>query len=386
MPGFRSNRFLLMVPGPTPVDPEVLLSMAMPVLSHTSIDFDSIHREALEMLARVFGTSGRIIVVPGSGGLAIELGVRAVAGPGRRVLVLKAGYFGGYLERAARSSGAEVVVSESRTGRGFTAGDLESLMDEHGGFDVVMLQHVETSTSVANPVREIAGVARKAGARVLVDGVASIGGMEMRMDEWGVDVCLTGSQKALSAPPGLGIVALSREVASEIEGRGESIYFDYRSILREMESTLNYHFTPSVNLVYALRESLRRIMSEGLERRYERHRALAEAVRRGLEAVGIELVAEEGFRADTVTAAYLPEGVDWPSLYQEMRKRHVEIAGGLGSLKGKIFRIGHMGEVTANDVIATLAALERSLNTLGYKARPGEAVAAAQEVILAGGY
>lgn len=376
-------RFLLMVPGPAVVEPETLLDLAKPVLSHVSAEFDRIHGESLSMLKTVFGTRGHVIVFPGSGTAAMELAVRTSVRPGDRVLVLRAGHFGDYLARAAERVGARVRVVSSRIGRGFTAGELESLL-EGGGYDVVMMQHVETSTAVANPVEELARAAGRQGARVVVDGVASIGGAEMRMDEWGVDVCLTGSQKALAVPPGLAVVAY-REGYEPLADNA-TLYFNPEKLLAEMETTKNYYITPAVNLVYALHRSLRRAMEEGLEERYRRHRALAEAVQAGLEALGLKLVAEEAFRAPTVTAAYLPQGVEWPALYRELHSRNVEVAGGLGELKGKILRIGHMGEATANDVAATIAALERALLKLGYRVRLGEGVAAAQEKLHQHGY
>ncbi|MCE4611915.1 MAG: alanine--glyoxylate aminotransferase family protein [Desulfurococcales archaeon] len=377
---------LLMIPGPTPVAPEVLLSSAAPVISHTSPEFDEIHSDALRMLAKVFETKGPIVLLPGSGSLAMEFASRSIVEErGEKALVLKAGYFGGYLEKALRAAGAEVKVVEAPLGRGFRSEDLARALDESGA-SIVAFQHVETSTSVANPVGELAGEAKRKGAKVLVDGVASIGGMEMRMEEWGVDVCLTGSQKALSTPPGLAIVAYSSKAKRLLERDGEGLYFDFKAVAREMESTRNYHFTPAVNLVIALRESLRRILSEGLAERYRRHKVLARAVQAGVEALGLKIVAEEGFRADTVTAIWLPEGIQWPKLYAEMKARGVEIAGGLGELKGRIFRIGHMGEVDANDVTATLAALERSLRRQGYKVELGVGVKAAQEVLAEEGF
>ncbi len=376
---------ILMIPGPTMVDAEVLLAAARPVASHTSPEFEEVHRETLELLRPVFGTQGPVLLLPGSGSLAMEVAARSVVGPGGRALVLRAGHFGGYLERVLRAAGASVDVVDSRVGRGFTRGDLESLLSR-SDYDVVAFQHVETSTSVANPLRELAAAARDRGVRVLVDGVASVGGMEVAMDEWGVDVVFTGSQKALAAPPGLAIVAYrsgGEEFLSESRG---GVYFDYPRLLAEMESTRNYLFTPSVNLVYALHASLKRIHGEGLASRYRRHTVLAEAVRRGLEAAGLRLVAEEPFRAATVTAAWLPPGVEWGRLYGELRRLGVEVAGGLGGLKGRILRVGHMGEVDANDVVAVLAALERALRRLGQPVRRAAAVEAALEVLDKAGF
>ncbi|MCX8208643.1 MAG: alanine--glyoxylate aminotransferase family protein [Sulfolobales archaeon] len=371
-------RFLLMIPGPSLVDPETMLDMAKPTFSHVSADFDAIHRESLDMLKKVFGTGGDIVVIPGSGTAAIELAVRTSVKPGEKVVVLKAGYFADYLADAARRVGASVSVAQSPTGRGFTDEDVEKVLKE-GNYSTVLLQHVETSVAVANPVEKIAKKAKEFGAKVVVDGIASIGGMDMKLDEWSVDVCLTGSQKALAVPPGLAIVAYRKGFTPLTDN--ETTYFNVSKLLKEMESTRNYYITPAVNLVYALHGSLKKILAEGLEARYRRHEVLARAVQKGLEALGLKLVAEEPFRAHTVTAAYIPEGVEWVKLYSEMRARGIEIAGGLGELRGKIFRIGHMGEVAASDVIATLAALERSLAKLGYRVELGSSLRAAQEVM-----
>ncbi|ABM81409.1 pyridoxal-phosphate-dependent aminotransferase family protein [Hyperthermus butylicus] len=375
------GKVLLMTPGPTMVDPEVLLAMAKPTINHVSPEFDEIHSEVLKMLSEVFATKGRVVVIPGSGTSAMELALRSVVKPGSKVVVLKAGFFGDYLARGVEALGGNAVVIEAPIGRGFTASDLEAVLRKHPDAEVVAFQHVDTSTSVANPLRELAAEAKRHGVKVLVDGVASVGGMEVRLDDWGVDVCFTGSQKALGVPPGLGIVAFSREYSEELEGREGpwSLYFNMPKLLKEMESTRNYYVTPAVNLVYALRESLRIILAEGLSERYKRHRIMAEAVRAALEAMGLKLVAEEGFRADTVTAAYIPDGVEWPKLYSGMRARGIEIAGGLGELKGRIFRIGHMGQTGYTDIAATIAALERTLKSLGYDLELGSGLRALQE-------
>ena len=375
------GKTILMAPGPTMVDYDVLLAMARPTINHVSAEFDEIHREALGMLAEVFATKGRVIVIPGSGTSAMELALRSVVKPGSKVLVLKAGFFGDYLAQGVRYIGGEAIIVSSPVGRGFTPEDLEEALKKHNDVDIVALQHVETSTSVANPIKELAGAAKEHGLRIVVDGVASVGGMEVRLDDWGIDVCFTGSQKALGVPPGLGIVAFSREYSEELEKREGpwTLYFNVPKLLKEMESTRNYYVTPAVNLVYALRESLKIIMNEGLEARYKRHKIMAEAVRVALEGMGLRLVAEEGFRADTVTAAYIPQGIEWPKLFEGMRARGIEIAGGLGELKGRIFRIGHMGQTGYTDIAATIAALERTLKTLGYDLRLGAGLEKMQE-------
>ncbi len=370
---------ILATPGPTPVEAGILLESARPVLNHVSPEFEEIHAETLDMLKRLFN-SGGVVLIPGSGTAAMELALRMAGVRGRRVLVLKTGHFGGYLEEGARLLGGVVTSVEAPLGEGFTGSMLEELLGD--GYDVVLFQHVDTSTSVANPLRELVSIARRMGVLTVIDAVASAGGMMIDVDNWGVDIVFTGSQKALSTPPGLGIVAYR----SGLELAGDSsLYFNIPKLLKEMESTRNYYITPAVTLVRSLHASLKRIHREGMEARARRHQVLAEAVRAGVEALGLELVAKEGWRADTVTAIHLPEGVEWSRLYAEARKRGVELAGGLGSLKGRIFRIGHMGEASPGYVVAVLAAVERSLARLGYRVKMGASLAAAQEVLDAGG-
>ncbi|MEM2025499.1 MAG: alanine--glyoxylate aminotransferase family protein [Desulfurococcaceae archaeon] len=376
-------RHLLMIPGPSITDPQTLLDMAQPTISHVSAEFDEMHKKSQEILTKVFGTQGRVVIIPGSGTAGLELAIRTSIRRGERVLVLKTGYFGDYLVDGARSVGAEVSVVRSPLGKGFRGTDVEQLL-ERGKYNALMFQHVETSVSVANPVAEISRAAKRSGAKVIVDGVASIGGMEMKMEDWGVDVCVTGSQKGLAVPPGLAIVAYSKEFTPLADN--DTLYFNIAKLLKEMETTRNYYVTPAVNMVYALYSSLKRLEQEGIESRYMRHRVLADAVQKGLEAIGLKLVAEEPYRAHTVTAVYLPEGVEWGKFYSEVHARNIEIAGGLGGLRDKIFRVGHMGEVTANDVIATLATIERSLSKLGYKFELGASVREAQKVLLLNNY
>lgn len=375
------RKLILMTPGPTLVDHEILLAMAKPTVNHVSPEFEEVHRNVLAKLKRVFETNGEVLLIPGSGTSAMELALRSVVEESTNVLVLKTGYFANYLEKGARLLNARVIVEQAPLGSGFTAEALDRALEKHKDVYVVALQHVDTSTSVANPISELAKTAKRHGARIIVDCVASAGGMRSNMDEWGIDVCFTGSQKALGVPPGLGIVAFSEEFSRDLEAKSKSLYFDIDMLRREMETTRNYYVTPSVNLVYALDKALDIILEEGLERRFERHRIMARLVRSALSEMGVSLVAKEGFQADTVTAAYLPEGVDWASLYGEMRKRGIEIAGGLGELKGKIFRIGHMGQVGYNELIATIAALERSFTALGYRVELGRALAKMQSIL-----
>ena len=376
---------LLMTPGPTQVEREVLLESAAGVLNHVSPEFDRIHRDTLERLRSLFN-AGLIILFPGSGTAAMELALRSLVRKDSLYIVLRTGYFAGYLEEGVRLLGGRTKVYNAPLGEGFTRERIASILDENPDADGILLQHVDTSTGVINPLRDIAAAAKKRGVRVLVDAVASAGGVEINLDNWGVDVLFTGSQKALSTPPGLGIVAYSSSYLEELDERASSsLYFNLPRLLKEMESTRNYYITPAVTLVRALNMSLRLIEAEGLEARYRRHSVLSKAVQEALEALGLEIVARPEWRAPTVTASYLPDGVEWPRFYETARRMGVELAGGLGELKGRVFRIGHMGQASASDIIATIAVVERALASLGASVELGRGLAAAQRVLAGAG-
>lgn len=380
------ERFLMMIPGPTFSEPSTLLSLAKVTRPHTSGEFEAVLKESLEILKKMLNTDGEVIVMPGSGTSAMEFSIDNFVRPGDRVLNLVSGFFGEYLVQATKARGGTSIQVRSELGRGFRGGEVRELALKEE-VKAVTVQHVETSLGVANPIREI-GEALKGGDKLfIVDAVASLGGMEINMREWGIDVCFTGSQKALAVPPGLAIIALSKRAVDILESSGDELFFfNGRKWLAMMKNVRNYFSTLPVNMIYALNESLKKINSEGFENRYARHKIIAEAFRQGVEALGLSIVAEKDFRSDTVTAVWLPEGVKFQDLSAEMMNRNIVIAGGLSDLTGKIFRVGHMGEVNANDVLSTIAALERSLKKLGYPVKLGSGVAAAQEVLSKNGF
>ncbi|MEM0025220.1 MAG: alanine--glyoxylate aminotransferase family protein [Zestosphaera sp.] len=375
------ERFLLMIPGPTFSEQSVLLSLARVTRSHVSVEFEDILRESLEMLKKILNTDGEVIIMPGSGTLAMEFSIANFVEPGSRVLNLVSGYFGEYFIQATRARGGVSVEIKSQLGRGFRGDGIRELVEKEKT-EVLTVQHVETSTGVVNYIKEIGEELKDSDTVYIVDAVASLGGMEINMREWGIDVVFTGSQKALAVPPGLAIVGLSKRAVELIEGKKKDLFFfDGRKWLAMMRSVRNYFSTMPVNMIYALNESLKKILSEGLENRYLRHKVIAEAIRGGLEAMGLNIVAEREFRSDTVTAVWLPDKIKFQDLSNEMAKRNIVIAGGLSELAGKIFRIGHMGVVNPNDAISTIAALERSLHKLNYPVKLGSGVEATQQVL-----
>ncbi|MEM2004852.1 MAG: alanine--glyoxylate aminotransferase family protein [Zestosphaera sp.] len=375
------ERFLMMIPGPTFSEPSTLLSLAKVTRPHTSSEVEAVLKESLEILKRLLNTDGEVIVMPGSGTSAMEFAIDNFVKPGDRVLNLVSGFFGEYLVQATKARGGVSIQVRSKLGQGFRGGEVRELVLRED-VKAVTVQHVETSLGVANRIREIGEALKGSDKLFIVDAVASLGGMEIDMREWGIDVCFTGSQKALAVPPGLAIVALSKRAVDMLESStNELFFFNGRKWLAMMRSVRNYFSTLPVNMIYALNESLKRISSEGFENRYVRHKVMAESFRQGVEELGLSIVAEKDFRSDTVTAVWLPEGIKLQDLSSEMMNRNVVIAGGLSELAGKMFRVGHMGEVNANDVLSTIAALERSLKKLGYPVKLGSGVGAAQEVL-----
>ncbi|MCS7125109.1 MAG: alanine--glyoxylate aminotransferase family protein [Candidatus Bathyarchaeota archaeon] len=379
------ERELLMIPGPTNVDPRVLSVMCKPPLSHTSPEFANILKEALENLKKVFMTKSDVFVVAGSGTLALEMAIANMIEPGDKVLNTVSGYFGQYFVEISKVYGAKFHVLEVPWGKSVKPELVKEALKKDD-YKAVTVTHVETSTGVANPVREIGEVVRKhSNAFYIVDTVCSLGGMEVRVDDWNIDVCVSGSQKCLGVPPGLALVAISPRALEYVEKRKVPVgswYGSFKNWLPVMRDPTKYFATPAVNMVYALNEALKLVIEEGLNNRFRRHYVLAEAFRTAMEALNLQLVAERESASDTVSAVHYPEGVDDNQFRSEMKKHGIIVAAMLGPLKGRGFRVGHMGNVNRSDILSTIAAIEATLKRLGCKLEAGNGVAAAQEKLL----
>lgn len=379
-----SERELLMIPGPTNVDPSVLRSLSKPTISHVSLEFAELFRRALEGLKKVFMTNGEVVVIAGSGTLAMEMALANFIKPGDNVLNLVSGFFGQRFVDIAKCHGAKPTVVEVGWGEAIEPHVVERAL-KGGDYKAVTITHVETSTGVANPIKEVGEVVKGlSDALYVVDAVSSLGGMEVRVDEWDIDVCLTGSQKCLGVPPGLALLALSKEAIEFIERRKEAVslyYGDLRNWLPVMRDPLRYFATPPVNAIYALDEAVRLVLDEGLERRFKRHRVLAEAFRAAIDSLGLRLVSDRRYASDTVTAVYYPSVVEDAAFRSGMKRYGVIVAAGLGPLRGKCFRVGHMGNVNASDTLSTIGAMEMTLRELGYSFEHGAGLRAAQELI-----
>jgi serine---pyruvate transaminase len=375
----------LFTPGPTQVPPEVLLEMAQPIIHHRTAAFSAALDRARERLKPLFGTREEVIILASSGTGAMEAAVTNLLAPGEEAVFVNGGKFGerwGKLLAANAMTGHEIKVE---WGRAVRPGQIEDALKANPETRAVFVQASETSTCAVHPVAEIGAITRRRDVMLVVDGITSVGVFEQKMDEWGVDALVTGSQKALMLPPGLGMIALSPrgwERAKKL--RTPRYYFD---LLRELKAQRDDHttaYTPAVSLVMGLNKALDIIHEETLPQVFARHRLMAEAVQATAPALGLKLIAPDN-PTPGVTGILLPSGFDGGKLVKYMRDElGVSVAGGQDQMKGKLVRIGHMGYVGPFDVIVAASALEMGLKHGGYSFESGAAVAAVQNRIARG--
>ena len=361
----------LFTPGPTPVPPEVLAATAEPMLHHRGPDFRIVYERTLGRLKEVFRTENEVLLFAASGTGTMESALVNLCSPGERVCVVTAGAFGDRWASIAGALGCEVDRLSYEWGESPSADDLASRLSEREARVVLMTQS-ETSTGVVADVRGLAAAASRGGAVSVVDAVSSLGAVPLETDGWSVDVVVSGSQKALMSPPGLALVSVSQR-ARDARGTLPRFYFDWERT-RKAQEILDAAFTPAVSLVRGLDVALGLLLDAGLEAAFERHVRLGRACREGIKAMGLELFSPDDDSAAVVTAVRMPEGVDAGALLLLLRDRHgVTLAPGQGPLKGKIFRIGHIGYFDVFDIATALAAVELALTELGAEIERGVA-------------
>jgi aspartate aminotransferase-like enzyme len=364
----------LMTPGPTPVPPEVLAAMAEPVVHHRSPEFRPVFERTLARLRDVFRTERDVLLFTASGTAAMESTLANLVAPGERVCVVSAGNFGERWTEIARAYAADVDVLAYEWGAVPDPADL-------AGRDakLVLLTHSETSTGVVADVQALGAAAKANGSLVAVDAVSSLGAVPLEMDAWGLDVVVSGSQKALMTPPGLAFAAVSEE-AWAARSSTPRYYLDWERTAKA-QGKLDAAYTPAVSVIAALDVALGLLLEEGLEQAFERHVRLGRACRAGAKAMGLELFSPDDDTSAVVTAIRAPEGVDAEEVVQRLLDDHgITIANGQGPLKGKVFRIGHIGFFDVFDITTSLAALELVLAELGADVERGVATARALEV------
>lgn len=375
---------VLMGPGPSNVHPRVLQAMARTTIGHLDPAFLAVMDETMALLRLTFRTENHLtFAVSGTGSAGMETTFVNLLEPGDRVVVGVNGVFGERMCDVAARCGAEVRRVEAPWGRILDPGDVARAVRETSP-KLVAVVHAETSTGVCQPLREIEETAHAAGALLLVDCVTSLGGAEIPVDEWGIDVAYSGAQKCLSCPPGLAPVTFNEralQVFDRRKSKVQSWYLDIGMIRRYWGGERLYHHTAPINAVYGLCEALRLIDEEGLDNRIARHARHAAALHAGLQAMGLELFAQEGHRLPTLTTVRVPEGCDEAAVRSALLSEFdLEIGGGLGPVKGKAWRVGLMGETsTPGNIFYFLSTLERLLRRQGVRAASG--LEAAQEAL-----
>lgn len=377
----------LMGPGPTDVHPDVLRSMAAPMLGHLDPAFLEVMDEVQALLRYTFRTDNQLTIpVSGTGSAAMESAIGNLVEPGDTMMVPANGYFGDRMGQMAERAGGEVISIDAPWGEPLDPADIEAAIERYAP-DIVGIVHGETSTGVCQTdIETLTGIAHEHDALVIVDTVATLGGVEFEVDDWSVDAVYSGSQKCLSAPPGASPLTLSTAALEKIHDRDEPVrswYLDLSMLEDYWGAERTYHHTAPISNVYSLREALRRVADEGIEERWARHRAVSDAIVAGVEAMGLEMLVEDANRLPTLNAVCVPDGVDAGDVINRMLTRYdIEIAGGLGDLAGEIFRIGCMGYSarTAN-VLTVLRALGRSLEAEGASVEAGDGVAAAADAL-----
>jgi aspartate aminotransferase-like enzyme len=367
----------LRIPGPTPLPERVVRSMNRPMIDHRGSEFAAILAEITAGAKRVFKTSSDLLILTCSGTGGLESAVANLISPGDEVVAAVCGNFGDRFAALAAAYGADVVRLEFEWGQPVDADDLAIVLEKHPKAKVVLLTHNETSTGLTNPLRELARVAHDAGRIVVVDGVSSISSIAIETDAWGIDVAVSGSQKGWMAPPGLALVSVSdRAWGLQAKARSPRYYFDWKEIKTWAAQGMT-PFTPAVSVVFGLQEGLRMIEEEGLNAVYERHARLARGMQSGLQALGFQLFAQDGYRSNTVTSAVPPPGLDVAALRKLLEEKYgVVIAGGQGKMTGKMVRVGHLGAIAEGDVVQVLWAIEQALEELDIAPADGRAVAA----------
>ena len=374
----------LRIPGPTALPPSVREAGARQMINHRGPEFAAMLERILTGMKPYFGTTGDIAMISTAGTGGLEAAVVNTLSPGDRVLGVSIGSFGDRFAKIARTYGADVTKIDAEWGEAADAAEVRETLRANPGVRAVLLTHNETSTAVMNPIPELAAAIREEApeAIILVDSVSGLGAVPFEMDAWGVDVVVTGSQKAWMSAPGLAMIAASPRAWTAMEtATMPRLYLDLRAH-REAHANGQTPWTPAIAVVYQVDEGIRLMTAEGADHVFARHEACAAAARAGLRALGFELFANPRHASRTVTAALVPEDLDWNAFNGDLKRRGLVLAGGQGKLTGKIFRLGHLGSVTVEEILGAMSVLEFASLQAGRPVQPGSAVAAAQVAAL----
>ncbi len=374
---------LLLIPGPSPVHPRIIRSLSQPTVSHVGPEMaEELPRALANLKKTVYCDGGEAFAVAGAGTLAMEMALLNTVAQGEKVLILSQGYFGNRMAEICDAFGFDHDLIAGETGAAVPPERLERAA-AGGAYAVVVSTHVDTQTGVCAPVREYGGALKGRGTLFIVDGVCATGGIEERMDDWGIDVVLTAAQKCFGAPPGLAILILS-ERAIEKRRSLKSVPAYYSDLLRwlpVMKDPARYFSTPCVNEIRALCESTEIVMEEGLEKRFLRHTRSARAIRAALRELGFDFYTKAEFLADTLSVVNYAPGFDDRRFRSLLYENGVVVAGGLAETAGRVFRLGHMGNLSEAQILFALGALEKTLGSMAVPFEAGAGVRAAKAII-----
>ncbi len=376
---------LLMLPGPTTVDPRVLAAMSKAVVNHRGAKYGEILTETTELMSKVFQTPNKSYLLTGSGTAAMETAVANAVAPGEKILNIVGGKFGERFMKISDTHGIETQELAVEWGTAVTPKQIEEVLDANEDIKAITVVHNETSTGVAAPIEEIGKVMKNYDTLYIVDTVSSLGGDYVDVEKFGIDICVTGSQKCLAAPPGMAAITLSDDAWKAVDNvETNTFYLDLKAARKSgNKNPPETPYTPSVSLTYAMNEALKIVMEEGLENRVARHHKAAKASVAAVKALGLELFADEAVSSATVTAVKMPEGVTDADFRGTVRDKYgVELAGGQDHLKGNVFRIGHMGCISYKELVQTFAAIGMTLKGLGAIEDAGAGVASITESYL----
>lgn len=373
----------LFTPGPTMVPPEVALAEAQPMIHHRTPQFSQIFYEVSEGLKYLFQTkTGDVFTLMSSGTGAMEACVANVLSKGNKALVVVSGKFGERWAELCKCFGIETITVDVENGKAVNPADIDAALKKNKGINVVFTTQCETSTGVVHDIKAISPIVKGHGALLVVDAITGIGVHQLLMDEWNIDVAITGSQKGCMMPPGLAFVCVNSSAWGVIEKTDlPRYYWDFRKMRKDLKDKTT-PFTPAVSLVMAMKTALEMIKKEGIENVWKRHARLANATREGAKAIGLELFAGAN-SSNVLTAIKAPKGIDVDKIIKKLRdETGVTFTGGQDEMKGKMIRIGHMGYVNDFDVIIAIAALEKGLHDAGYAVELGKGLSTVQSILV----
>jgi len=372
----------LLTPGPTPLPPQVLEAMARPIIHHRTPQFQAILKEASDGLKHVFQTNNDVYILASSGTGAMEASVVNLLSPGDTALTIQGGKFGERWTELCKSYGITAEVIDVEWGKAVSLEEVTKRLKANPKIKAVFTTLCETSTGVATDIEALGKIIKDTSAALVVDAISGLGAIDLKSDDWFCDIVVSGSQKGLMLPPGLGFISVSPKAWKLIElSKSPRYYFDLRAAKKALVST-DTPYTPAISLIIALNEVLKMIKQDGLLNIFTRHKKMADATRAAVRALGLELFAPTA-ASDVVTAVKVPAGIDGEKLVKTMRDTYgVTIAGGQAELKGKVFRFAHMGYIEEFDIIIGISCLEKVLTQMGYKFNLGAGIKAAEEEFL----